>query len=343
MTMACMTGVPANRLRRLGLVLALIAVLGIGFEEIGRHRDRCRYEQIGKSVNVGGRTLNISCLGQGSPTVVFDTYGHQSGYSWIAVQKEVAKYTRACWYDRAGYGWSELGPTPRTFQSVASDLHALLRGAGIPPPIVLVGSGDAASHIRVYYSNYQTEVGGIVMLDANDVDDPKLEIPESEKGGFQRYFGTWASGARRAACRLRPLLGRVGVIRFANLFSKPRSTNSVGLTAGQRAELDELSDNATTQQASEACAREESMKQVRAAGGLDSVPLLVMVSNAARPTGDSQVSTVAAWDKNRIERVPKTMAGLSSRGRVVLVNGEFQIDAIVRAIRYVLVADKVSN
>lgn len=333
----------ANRLKRIGLALALIGALGVAFEEIGRYRDRHRHEQIGNSVNVGGRTLNISCLGQGNPTVVFDTYGHQSGYSWIVVQREVAKYTRACWYDRAGYGWSELGPSPRTFQSVASDLHKLLRESGIAFPILLVGAGDAASHIRVYYANHRTEVGGIVMLDANDVDDPKLELPDSEKGGFQSYFGTWASGARNAACWLRPFLGRVGIIRLANLFGKPRSTNSFGLTADEQAELDDLSDNATTQQASEACARHESMKQVQAAGSLGSVPLVVVVSNAGRPVGDSQVSTEAAWNKDCIETVPKTLAGLSTRGRVVLVDGELKTDAIVRAVLDVLRAEQGSE
>jgi hypothetical protein len=341
--MARTTSLPASRLKRVGLALALIGLLGIAFEEIGRHRDRRRHEQIGKSVNMGGRTLNISCLGQGSPTVVFDTYGHQSGYSWIAVQSEVAKYSRACWYDRAGYGWSELGSSPRTFQSVASDLHALLREAGIPSPIVLVGAGDAASHIRVYHGSYPAEVGGIVMLDANDVDDPNLQIPDSEKGGFQRYFGTWASGARRAACWVRPFLGRVGIIRLANLFGKPRSTNSFGLNAKQQAELDDLSDNATTQQVSEACAREESMKQVRAAGGLRSVPLVVIVSNTGRPRSNSQDATEVAWQKNRIDRVPNALAGLSTNGRVVLIEGGIKPEAIVRTILDVLPMDQGSK
>ena len=187
-------------------------------------------------------------------------------------------------------------------------------------------------HIRVYYGNYRTEVGGIVMLDANDVDDPNVGIPDSEKGGFQRYFGSWASDARSAACWLRPFLGRVAIIRFANLFGKARSTNSFGLTTQEQAELDDLSDNATTQQASEACARDESMKQAQAAGSLGSVPLVVVVSNAGQPMGDSHVSTEATWNENRIERVPKALAGLSTRGRVVLVDGELKTDAIVRAV-----------
>jgi hypothetical protein len=338
-----MTNLPPKRLKQIGLAVALIGLMGLVYEEIGRHRDRRRHEQIGRLVDVGGRTMNISCLGQGSPTVVFDTYGHQSGYSWIAVQSEVAKYTRACWYDRAGYGWSELGSAPRTFQSVASDLHVLLREAGVPSPIVLVGAGDAASHIRVFHGSFPTEVGGVVMLDANDVDDPKLEIPDSEKGGFQRSFGSWAARARGAACWMRPFLGRVGVIRVANLFGKSRGTNSFGLTAEQQVELDDLSDNATTQQASEACAREESMEQVRAAGSLRSVPLIVVVSNAGRPMSDSQDATEVAWNKARTYSVPNALAGLSTRGRVVLIDGDLKTDAIVRSILDVLRTDQGSK
>lgn len=114
-----MTNSRLKRPKKIGFAVTLVGILGFGFEGIGRYRDRHRYDQIGQSVDVGGRTLDISCVGQGSPAVVFDTYGHQSGYSWNAVQQEVAKVTRACWYDRAGYGRSDLGAPPRTFQSVA--------------------------------------------------------------------------------------------------------------------------------------------------------------------------------------------------------------------------------
>ena len=328
---------PAKRLRRVGLALALASLGGVAFEEIGRYRDRHRHEQIGTFVDVGGRTLNISCLGSGSPTVVFDTYGHQSGYSWITVQNEAAKYTQACWYDRAGYGWSELGASRRTSQDVASDLRTLLKQAGIPFPIVLVGAGDAASHMRVYYGKYPTEVAGIVLLDANDVDDPNLETPDSEKGGFQRYFGTWTSGPRKTACAMRPLLGRFGLIRFASVFERPRITNSYGLTTTQQGELDDLSDNATTQQATEACAREESMQQARAAGGLGSVPVIVVVSNTGRPRPHE--ATEEAWEQNRIETVPKALASLSTNGRVVFISGGLTPDAIVRSIIDVLRTD----
>src|ERR1700683_121944 len=114
--------------------MLILLAAGVVFEQIGQRQDHRRDRQIGKSFDVGGRSLNIFCSGEGGPAVVFDTYGHMSGYSWSAVQAEVAKFTRACWYDRAGYGWSDPAPMPRPFQSVASDLHQLLRAAGVPPP-----------------------------------------------------------------------------------------------------------------------------------------------------------------------------------------------------------------
>jgi len=118
-----------RRARWLLFSFAALAFIGIVYERVGEWRDRKRYPQIGSSVDIGGRTLNLYCSGEGSPTVIFESAGHTAGYSWIAIQPEVAKFTRACWYDRAGYGWSDPGPSPRTFAAIANDLHALLTAA----------------------------------------------------------------------------------------------------------------------------------------------------------------------------------------------------------------------
>src|SRR5215469_17148034 len=108
------------------LLVVVFAITGVVYEQIGRRRDRKRYPQIGRSIDIGGRTLNIFCSGEGSPTVILDSGGHTAGYSWIEIQPEIAKFTHACWYDRAAYGWSEAGLSPRTFRAVANDLHTLL-------------------------------------------------------------------------------------------------------------------------------------------------------------------------------------------------------------------------
>jgi len=61
-----------------------------------------------------GAKLNLYCMGKGSPAVVFDSGWEDWAPAWAIVQPRVAKFTRACAYDRGGAGFSEPGPTPRT-------------------------------------------------------------------------------------------------------------------------------------------------------------------------------------------------------------------------------------
>ena len=319
-------------LKTAAVCLSALCISGLLFEQIGEREDRRRYQQIGKSFDIGGRKLNIYWSGQGNPTLVFDTYGHMAGYSWSGVQREVAKFGRACWYDRAGYGWSDPAPMLRTFQSIATDLHSLLHAASVPGPFVLVGAHDSALHIRVFYGMYPNEVAGVVMLNPNDVDDPTMEIPESEKGAWAKQFGSLAHSVRGAACVAYPFLADAGLIRLARLFRKPRRTPSFGLKPEEQAELDFLSDNPTAQRDSELCAREESMQQVRAAGDLGNVPLTVLAS-AGRSVISTSAQILAGADEDRNAAKVQQLAGLSSRGRVIFLEGDVGTDAIVRASR----------
>ena len=88
----------------LGLVL-LVALSGFTYEQIGRAKDASRMPpRIGQAIDIGGRTLNLYCSGEGSPTVILETGGNEPGYSWAPVEPRIASFTRACWYDRAGVG-----------------------------------------------------------------------------------------------------------------------------------------------------------------------------------------------------------------------------------------------
>jgi pimeloyl-ACP methyl ester carboxylesterase len=106
------------------LVILLALLAGSIYERIGRRRDARSVTQVGKSVDIGGRRLNLYCSGEGSPAVIFESGGGAPGFTWVNIQPQVAKFTRACWYDRAGFGWSDPGPQPRTSAAIASDLHA---------------------------------------------------------------------------------------------------------------------------------------------------------------------------------------------------------------------------
>jgi pimeloyl-ACP methyl ester carboxylesterase len=145
--------------------LLLLVVCGFVYERVGERHDHQRYPQVGRSVDIGGRTLNIYCLGEDGPTVVLESDIGAPGYSWLLIQREIAKFTRACWYDRAGYGWSDPGPFPNHSDPAARDLHKLLTTAKVPPPYVLVGHSMGAFSIRVYNGFFPGEAIGMVLVD----------------------------------------------------------------------------------------------------------------------------------------------------------------------------------
>jgi pimeloyl-ACP methyl ester carboxylesterase len=122
-------------------LLGLALLGGFAYEQVGRARDASQLPpRIGQAVDIGGRTLNLYCSGEGSPAVILETGGNEPGYSWSWVQPKIADFTRACWYDRAGVGWSDPPPSPRSSASITSDLHETLQRAGVPPPYILVGA-----------------------------------------------------------------------------------------------------------------------------------------------------------------------------------------------------------
>jgi pimeloyl-ACP methyl ester carboxylesterase len=117
-------------------------------------------------VDVGGYKLHIACVGQGSPTVILDAGAGGLGLTWAQVQPTVARSSRVCTYDRAGLGWSEQSPRPRTAEVMVDELHTLLTNAGIAGPYVLVGHSLGGLVVRQYAHAYPAGVAGIVLVDS---------------------------------------------------------------------------------------------------------------------------------------------------------------------------------
>ena len=137
---------------------------------IGRF-DESPYLQAQRFVDVGGRRMNIYCSGAGSPTVILDAGLGDTTLSWARVQGQIAQHTRVCSYDRAGMGFSDPTTSARDAGAVVRDLHALLRGAGIAPPYVLVGHSLAGYYTRLYTDRYPRDVVGLVLVDPVTEDD----------------------------------------------------------------------------------------------------------------------------------------------------------------------------
>jgi pimeloyl-ACP methyl ester carboxylesterase len=98
---------------------------------------------------------------------------------WSLVQPGVAQFARVCSYDRAGDGWSDLGPYPRTHRQIVYELHTLLSRAGERPPFVLVGHSYGGWLVRLYQSAHAAEVVGMVLVEAG-TDDPWRLMPDGK-------------------------------------------------------------------------------------------------------------------------------------------------------------------
>ena len=81
------------------------------------------------------------------------------------MQPKVAARTRACVYDRAGYGFSDPSPHAADAQGAVADLHALLQAAAIAPPYVLVGNSFGGASAQLFAWHYAGEVSGLVLVE----------------------------------------------------------------------------------------------------------------------------------------------------------------------------------
>ncbi|MGI9335012.1 MAG: alpha/beta fold hydrolase [Gammaproteobacteria bacterium] len=128
--------------------------------------DRAEHPPPGMHIGVGSHRLHIHCMGAGSPAVIFDSGLGGNSLEWVKVQPAVSRFTRACTYDRSGYGWSDPGPFPRVSSRSAEELSRLLVYASEPGPYVLVGHSIGGFNIRHFAHDHPSRTAGLVLVDA---------------------------------------------------------------------------------------------------------------------------------------------------------------------------------
>ena len=307
--------------RFLFFTFVLFIAVGIVYERVGSWRDARRFPQVGRSVDVGGRALNIYCSGGGQPTVVLES--GLWGYRWLIVQREIAKFTRACWYDPAGFGWSEPGSYPNHSDSVARDLHNLLGGARVPAPYVLVGWSLGSFHVRVFRGFYPSEVVGLVLLDPMN-EDVTIHIHNHNEA------------FRKTVILIESALGAVGLF----LFQRPDpSPPSGGFSEEEWATLAALS-----AQAKSRVAQTKELpfwvngEMARAAGGFGDIPLEVLSAGIQDQQEDAKLDA----DNALKLALHRKLAGFSKKGTQIIVQNsghDIAMDApgaVVEAVRQVV-------
>lgn len=102
--------------------------------------------------------------------MVFDSGLGGTAFDSYDAMTRVSEFTRACSYDRAGMGYSDPGPSPRTSRRIADELAELLQRSGIARPVVLVGTSFGGYNVRVFASEREENVAGLVLVEASHED-----------------------------------------------------------------------------------------------------------------------------------------------------------------------------
>ena len=286
---------------------------------------------LGRLIDIGGYSLHINYTGKGGPAVVMEA--GLGGYSldWSLVQPEIAKFTSVCTYDRAGYGWSDSGPIPRTSKQIVKELHVLLVNAGIRPPYVLVGHSFGGLNVRLYASMYSDDVAGIVLIDSSH-EEQFLRLPK-EYAKFQSLNLKVQNIGR--------LLAPLGVMRLMKM-PLPFVYKKLPLEIQLMIKKVGFYPKGYSASYHELRALKESMVQVRAATKIPNIPLIVLsskntVSRSEVPAG----IPVDKINKAHIE-LQRELAALSSKSEHIITkkSGHYiqldQPELTVEAIRKIV-------
>ena len=112
-----------------------------------------------------GRTINLICLGHGSPTVVLTAGLGSWSVVWRSVQPTLARTTRVCAWDAAGFGFSSPGSEPQDAVHLTEDLEQTLREANVTGPYLMVGHSAGAFVALRFADRHPKSVIGMVLVD----------------------------------------------------------------------------------------------------------------------------------------------------------------------------------
>jgi pimeloyl-ACP methyl ester carboxylesterase len=294
-------------------VAGLVTLVAAG--QLARRRLSRRYPPTGRLVDIGGYRLHIDVRGSG-PTVVLEGGTWAPGITWDAIQRELAAFARVVTYDRAGLGWSDRSPKPRTADVMADELHELLVRADVPAPYILVGHSFGGSIVRVFGHRHPDLVAGIVLLDGSH-EDQFVRAPEAVRRFAARtarampiMFGGLRLLAKAGVLALRPsLVPPIGKLPAAVIATvRAQIASNPGILATMTAEMAQV---------------EASNDRVRALAiqTLGTIPVRVLSHGRAEGTPPQLGPDVADAYERVWQELQAAQTALSTEGRRAVIEG----------------------
>ena len=301
------------------IVLSLVGVAALavagssGWNAIALYR--FRHRPPGKMYTVDGHAMRIDCMGSGSPAIVLDAGLGNDGLIWGGVQPVLAKTTRVCSYDRAGFGWSDALPAPRDAEHIASELHGLLAAAGINGPVVLMGHSIAGMYIREYATRYPTQVAGLIFVDGS--------TPlQNRNPAFKAY------DSRPSARRLWMLVNEAALTLGIPRLLGACSDSFPGFDAhAARLQAEDRCHESFQAVADEMASFDRSGEETVHTGPYGPLPILIFSQDPVKATSDGEPAKIAAaWNQ-----MQEDLKKLSTRSRRIIAKGSAHYIQLGRA------------
>ncbi|HEY1272761.1 MAG TPA: alpha/beta hydrolase, partial [Terriglobales bacterium] len=266
-----------------------------------------------------GRRMNIVCAGHGSPAVVFEYGLGGNMLNWQKVQPEASALTTACFYDRAGYGFSDPPARAMTAQNVTDDLYWLLEKAAVPKPVVLVGHSLGGLYATLYADRFPSQVAGLVLIDPAFAGQDLDETPEEQARAqaiYDRSQGWIRSCASLAHTNRLSRSNPAGCFPSMSGYT-PAEADYIGIQSSEASRWDAMLSESESLHAPDALSEDE-QEERQAARPFGDKPVIVLTAGIVptRPgeTAEEHARSFAHWKAGH-----DRLAGRSTRGESLVV------------------------
>jgi pimeloyl-ACP methyl ester carboxylesterase len=148
--------------------------------------------------------------------------------TWKKVFREVAAFTTAVAYNRAGFGRSSRAEAPRHAASIVCELRAFLQDAGFSPPYVLVGHSLGGLYMQLFARLHPDEAAGLVLVDPTP---PFLDIARQRAEKQSPLAAVWGAVLGRITKAVHALVGRAAMEELAAIDQSAQAVLQAPTTA----------------------------------------------------------------------------------------------------------------
>ena len=293
------------------LIMGFLAVTQIAYQSIPQ------FEPPGTMYMIKDTEIHMYCTGPNNdekPTIIIISGGGTASLEYFYLQEKLSQTIRTCTYDTAGIGWSSANDLPYTAKNMSDELYQLLQTAQINGPTILAGHDVGGITGLVYSVEHKEQVAGLAFIDPSHYDQTGYfgeEFKEKFDKKIQESLGNFW---------LVELGNDLGIMNLLGIWNHPEQVME---------EYNEMRSSlyrwnppfsAMKSMASNIDLISEQGKEAH----FDREDLPMVVISAAGPiAGDSREIGGIPINEYRkgLDELHKDLAGLSSNGKHVVVNG----------------------